>query len=125
MAIFAAMSDEEVESIMRANAERYGAVYTNMSATTVRKQVAETRARGYAFIPGTLAPGFRGIAVPLLQEGGNPIAAIVLVSTPARLSDARRAALGDRMQKLGKEVMNSARVLSDDSTDESLFHQAD
>ncbi|MFP4894028.1 IclR family transcriptional regulator [Paraburkholderia sp. EG304] len=125
LAILAAMPDEEVESILRANADRYGAVYTHMSADIVRKQITETRARGYAFIPGTLAPGFWGIAVPLLQEDGNPIAAMVLVSTPARLSDARRAALGDRMQKLGKEVMNNARVSGDDSTDESLFHQAD
>ncbi|WP_260433898.1 hypothetical protein [Burkholderia sp. Bp8998] len=37
-----ATPDREFESIIQANAERYGVAYTNMSAHAVRKQVAKT-----------------------------------------------------------------------------------
>jgi DNA-binding IclR family transcriptional regulator len=123
LAILAAMPDSQVEATVDANAAVYGAVYKDMSAAIVRKQVMETRARGYSFIPGTLSPGYWGIAVPLLQDAGNPVAAIVLVSTPARLGDERRAALGDRMKKLGEEVMSRARLQAEKSTSESLSYE--
>ena len=123
LAILAAMPDDQVEATVEANAPVYGAVYTSMSAAIIRELVMETRARGYSFIPGTLSPGYWGIGVPLLQEPGNPVAAIVLVSTPTRLGDARRAALGDRMRKLGEEVMSRARLQGEKSTLESLSYQ--
>jgi len=94
-----------------------------MSAAIIRELVLETRARGYSFIPGTLSPGYWGIGVPLLQGPANPVAAIVLVSTPARLGDERRAALGERMKKLGEEVMSRARLQAEKSTLESLSYQ--
>jgi DNA-binding IclR family transcriptional regulator len=120
LAILAGMPDEQVESVIEANAELYGAVYANMSAAKIRQLVLETRARGYSFIPGTLSPGYWGIGVALLQEIDNPVAAIVLVSTPTRLSDARRAALGAQMQKLGEEVMSRARIQAEEWTGENL-----
>jgi len=110
LAILAALPDDQVEEIVQANAGVYGAVYSNMTAAIVRRMVRETRVRGYSFVPGTLSPGYWGIGIPLLQTSGEPVAAIVLVSTPRRLNDARRVALGHRMRQLGLEVMNHARV---------------
>jgi DNA-binding IclR family transcriptional regulator len=123
LAILAAMPDDQVDATVEANADVYGAVYKNMTAETVRKLVVETRVRGFAFIPGTLSPGFWGIGVPLLHEPGNPVAAMVLVSTPPRMGDERRAVLGDRMKKLGEEVMSRARLQAERSTLESLSYQ--
>ena len=123
LAILAAMPDDQVEATVQANAGLYGAVYSNMTAAIVRQLVLETRARGYSFIPGTLSPGYWGIGVSLLQEPANPVAAIVLVSTPTRLGDERRAALGDRLKKLGEEVMSRARLQAEKSTLESLSYQ--
>jgi DNA-binding IclR family transcriptional regulator len=123
LAILAAMPDDQVEATVDANAAAYGAVYENMTAAIVRKQVTETRARGYSFIPGTLSPGYWGIGVPLLQEPGAPVAAIVLVSTPARMGDQRRAALGERMLRLGEEVMNRALLQADKSTEDGLSYE--
>jgi DNA-binding IclR family transcriptional regulator len=123
LAILASMPDDQVEATVQANAGVYGTVYSNMSAAIVRQLVVETRARGYSFIPGTLSPGYWGIGVPLLQEPANPVAAIVLVSTPSRLPDERRTVLGDRMKKLGEEVMSRARLQSEKSTLESLSYQ--
>lgn len=123
LAILAAMSDREAEATVEANASVYGAVYSNMSAEIVRNQVLETRARGYSFVPGTLSPGYWGVGVPLLQERGNPVAAIVLVSTPARMGDERRTALGDRLRRLGEEVMNRARLQAEHLTGDDTSYE--
>jgi DNA-binding IclR family transcriptional regulator len=123
LAILAAMPDPQVEATVESNASVYGAVYKDMSAAVVRKQVLETRTRGYSFIPGTLSPGYWGIGVPLLLEPGNPVAAIVLVSTPPRLGDERRAALGDRLQRLGEEVMKRALLQAEKSTGDGLSYE--
>jgi DNA-binding IclR family transcriptional regulator len=123
LAILAAMPDAQVEATVDANSAAYGTVYENMTAEIVRKQVIETRSRGYSFIPGTLSPGYWGIGVPLLQEPGVPVAAIVLVSTAARLGDQRRAALGERMLRLGEEVMNRAQLQAEKSTEDGLIYE--
>lgn len=122
-AILAAMPDDQVESIVEANSDSYGTVYKNMTAAIARRQVLEARARGYSFIPGTLSPGYWGIGVPLLQQPGVPVAAIVLVSTQARLGDDRRTALGQRMLRLGEEVMNRAQLQAQTSSDDGLSYE--
>jgi DNA-binding IclR family transcriptional regulator len=115
LAILAGMPDDEVESIIQANSSVYANVYTDMSAAVIRELVLETRARSYAFIPGTLAPGYWGVGVPLFQEKNNPVAALVLVSTASRLNDERRDALGDRMRMLGEEIMSRALSQAEES----------
>lgn len=124
LAILAAMPDDEIEAVLQENAGRYGEIYPNMSADIIRAQIPETRARGYSFIPGTLSPGYWGIGAPLLQSPGHPVAAMVLVSTPARLHDARRDALGHRLRRLGEDVMRQARAQADEPPDESFYERA-
>jgi DNA-binding IclR family transcriptional regulator len=114
LAILAGMSDPDIEEIIKANADVYNNVYKQMSADIVRKLVAETRSRDYSFVPGTLAPGYWGIGVPLFHGKNNPVAALVLVSTPSRMNNDRRAALGARMRLLGEEIMSRASAQSED-----------
>lgn len=123
LAILAALPPDEIEATIEANAPVYGAVYKNMTAAIVRREVKETQARGYSFVPGTLSPGYWGVGVPLLQAPGQPAAALVLVSTPARMADERRAALGNRLQRLGEEVMSRARLQADRSGGEGLSYE--
>lgn len=123
LAILAAMHDAEVEATVEANAAVYSAEYSQMSAEIVRRQLVETRTRGYSFIPGTLSPGFWGIGVPLMDGDANPIAAIVLVSTLARMGEERRAALGERLLRLSKEIMNRVRLQAEPSTPDDMPHE--
>ncbi|WP_293863300.1 IclR family transcriptional regulator [uncultured Alsobacter sp.] len=124
LAILAAMPDTQVEETINANARVYGVVYPKMSAEIVRKEVIETRRRGYAFVPGTLSPGYWGVGVPILQGTDNPVAAIVLVSTADRMGDQRRAALGDRLQRLAGEVMDRAWAPSQTAGDAASYEEA-
>lgn len=116
LAILSGMPDAQVESIIAQNDGQYGTIYAHMTAAIVRELVGQTRRTGHAFIPGTLSPGFWGIGVPLLQKAGEPVAAMVLVSTPSRLNDDRREALADRMKRLADEVMHRARVQAEEWT---------
>jgi len=109
LAILAAMPDDEVTRVLQTNASRYIVRHPDMTAEVIHRLVQQTRARGYAVIPGTLAPGYWGIGIPLLRDVGNPVAAVVLVSAQ-HLSDARCTVLGNRMQQLGEEILAGARA---------------
>ncbi|MCO5396663.1 IclR family transcriptional regulator [Ralstonia soli] len=104
LAILAAMPDEEAERILKINIPEIGRRYPQMTEEALRKLIAETREQGYAVIPGTLAPGFWGIGVPVLRDG-QPVAAIVLNASAVRLSAARQAVIAARLQKVSRDLM--------------------
>lgn len=108
LAILAALPDDEVEAAMRANGRYIDERFPKSSVAVIRKMVGETRERGYAIIPGIVAPGYWAIGVPLVQHDGRPVAAIVLVASESRLHPTRRSALGERMLRISREVMERA-----------------
>ncbi len=81
--------------------------YPRITISIVRDLVRETREKGYCALPGVIVKGYCGLAVPLLQEG-RPIAAIVLVTSAARLNATRQAALGEHMRRLALDLMARA-----------------
>jgi DNA-binding IclR family transcriptional regulator len=108
LAILAALPDDEVETALRANGRYIDEHYPKSPVAVIRELVAQTRARGYAVIPGIVVPGFWALGVPLLQRDGRPVGAIVLVASESRLHATRRAALGDRMIRMSRELMGRA-----------------
>jgi DNA-binding IclR family transcriptional regulator len=108
VSMLAAMPDEEVELALAHNAEVIARDYPRSTVPVIRELVKETREMGYSVIPGIIVRGYTGLGVPVLQKDGRPVAAIVLVSSAARLNVTRRAVLGERMRRLARDLMARA-----------------
>ncbi|NPC57314.1 IclR family transcriptional regulator [Caenimonas soli] len=116
LSILAAMPDDEVDLVLSINADAIAKQFPSMTVSVIRKLLQETRERGYCSIPGILVPGYWGVGVPLLQRDGRPVAAIVLIASASRLSGARQAVIGERLQRLSRELMNRAHIeIGDDN----------
>jgi DNA-binding IclR family transcriptional regulator len=105
LAILSALSDDEVDHALQINGDHINEHYPHSPVSVIRQLVAETRERGYTIIPGIVVPGFWALGVPLLQRDGRPVGAIVLVASASRLHPTRRAALGERMLRMSRELM--------------------
>jgi DNA-binding IclR family transcriptional regulator len=105
LAILAAMPNEEAETVLKINAPEIIRRYPQVSEASLRRMLHETREQGYAVIPGSLAPGFWGIGVPVLRAEGHPVASIVLVASAIRMSTARQAVIGSRLQAVSQNLM--------------------
>lgn len=108
VAMLAALPDDEVEEALAAGAEVTARDYPRVTPAIARELVRDTREKGYCVIPGTIVRGYWGLGVPLLQQDGRPVAAIILVTSAARLNATRQAVLGERMLRLARELMSRA-----------------
>lgn len=111
LAVLAALPDEEVELALRVNGPVIDADFPNSPVRVIRSLVEPTRERGYAVIPGIVVPGYWALGVPLRQADGRPVAAIVVVASETRLHPTRRAALGERMLAMSRDIMARAQSL--------------
>jgi DNA-binding IclR family transcriptional regulator len=91
-AILAFLPAEEAEIIIAANAHLYEA-YNGLNATVVREQLPSVRERGYAIDQGHLVAGISAVALPILPQGRDVVAALTINMTSARLPTERIADL--------------------------------
>ena len=105
LAILSARPPEEADMVITINAQEIARRYPQMTESTVRSMLRETREQGYSVIPGILAPGYWGIGVPVIRPDGQPVAAVVLISSATRLSGARQAVLAARLQRMSHDLM--------------------
>jgi DNA-binding IclR family transcriptional regulator len=108
VAMLAALSDEEVEQALAAREEVIAKDYPSLTLPLTRDLVMEAREKGYCVIPGIMVKGYWALGVPLLQQDGTPVAAMILVTTEVRLNAKRREALGERMRRLAHDLMARA-----------------
>lgn len=109
VAMLAALPDDEVEQLLAHNAAAIARDHPRATLPVIRALVHETREKGYSVIPGIIVRGYWALGVPLLDADGQPVAAIVLVSSAARLNLARSAALGERMRRLAAELTERSK----------------
>ncbi len=109
LALLAAAPDPEVENILRRNAGRLKA-YPNVTEDTLRRAIADTRERGYAFNPGHILKGMYGVGVAI-HLGKQAIAALSIAANYGRMDVTRRK---DLVELLKAEA---GRIMSDLGTD--------
>ncbi len=97
LALLAAAPDEEVENVLRRNAHRLAA-YPSVSVDTLRKAVADTRERGYAFNPGHLLKGMYGIGVTIYLAK-QPVAALSIAANYGRMNVERRKEIAEMLKR--------------------------
>ena len=97
LALLAFLPEEQTEAVIGANAKRFAQF--NCTAAQLRRRVAETRARGYAYVDVGIMRGTRAIAVPVLNQVRQPVASISMSAVTARLSSERLPFIVDVMQE--------------------------
>ncbi len=108
LAMLAALPDAELELVLEINAPLIARRYPQLPMPTIRQLVQETREKGYTVIPGIQVAGYWGIGVPLIEADGQPVAAIVLVANAHRLNLPRQVVIGERLNRLSRELMSRA-----------------
>lgn len=97
LALLAALSDEEVENVLRRNAMRL-APYPSVTVDALRKAVSDARQRGYAFNPGHLLKGMYGIGVTIFLAR-QPVAALSVAAHYGRMEADRRRQIADHLRQ--------------------------
>jgi DNA-binding IclR family transcriptional regulator len=91
-AILAALPSNDAERIIKQNVAEYAPF--GLTAERVRKLVAETRQRGYAYSRGIVVPEARTVAVPLpLSSNSATMMSMSIVTLESRLLEPRRTEL--------------------------------
>lgn len=98
LAMLAALPDDEVAGVLKANAATIEEKYAAYSPRLLRDAVARTRRDGYALNPGLLMKGSWGIGVAVRGADGRPTGALSLAAIESRLDDARRRELVPMLQ---------------------------
>jgi DNA-binding IclR family transcriptional regulator len=77
---------------------------TLVAKTKIRKEIQETRSRGYAVNDQELALGRASLAVPLFQSGGSLAASFSLTGEPNELLGKKRVAMVTALQVTASEI---------------------
>ncbi|KAA9164402.1 IclR family transcriptional regulator [Amycolatopsis acidicola] len=104
MAILAQLPDREVREYLDSVdlVPQWGAMY---SRDKVETRIAETRAQGYAVIPGLVAPGCWAIAAAVFNARREPMWSLSITAVEARTGDGR-------LERLGQSLLDEAHHLS-------------
>jgi len=103
LAMLAALPDDEIEQIVRANTTRL-ASFKRLSASRIRREVQQTRARGCAFAEGHVIKEVSGIGVAIRDPRGQAFAAVSVATISSRFDDGRLTALIKVTQAAAKEI---------------------
>lgn len=79
---------EEIEAVIRSGLKPY-TPRTIVSADRLIRELAKVRVRGVALNNGEYRPGVGGVAVPILDSEGRPLAALSIAGPLIRFSAAR------------------------------------
>ena len=93
LAILAALPDEEVEATLATNAKLLQEQYPLLPPDKIRKDVAVTRARGFALNPGLIVTNSWGLGKVILSPDGRPAGALSIAAIDSRLQKARQTEL--------------------------------
>ncbi len=109
LAILAALSDQEVEEALNANAYEMAERYPTQTRELLLHEVERTRALGYAFNPGRLVQGSYAIGVTVPGQPTNSLMALSISAPDSRLGEDRRGKLA---AMLHEEAARLAVVLN-------------
>jgi DNA-binding IclR family transcriptional regulator len=104
LALLAWLPEREMERVLEENQVAY-ARFPNITVASIRKDAAAARRRGYALSANIVTEGTGGIAVPILNREGSPMAALGLTALWSRLAN-RHPLLGTRLMKEAERIMS-------------------
>src|SRR5690625_1092893 len=105
LALLAALSDQEINIILRAN-HRKMLLYPRVNSEIIKESVNQTRSLGYAFNPGYVLDGMYGIGVTVYLRG-LPIAALSIAAHQGRMGLERRRQLSNMLRQESEYISNA------------------
>ncbi len=99
LALLSLMSDDEVDQALAFNADRFAAHYPTLSPKFLKRQVRETRARGYAINPGLIVKGSHAIGVAIQDPYTGMSVALAIAGVESRFTDAHVQELATILQE--------------------------
>jgi len=103
--LVAFLPDKEIDEYIKRTEFIRFTKNTIMDAERFRESLKEVRKAGYAYTDEEIVAGTRGIAAPILTQGGYPIAGLCLSGPIQRIQ-------GKRVTKLKKLVISFAKEIS-------------
>ena len=88
LALLSIMPDEEVDQVLAFNAERFAAHYPALSPELLKRQVRETRERGYSINPGLIVKGSYAVGVAIQDPLSGASAALAIAGVESRFTEA-------------------------------------
>ena len=104
IALLAWLRDEEIDRVMERNRTAL-ARFPRLSTERIRREIRASRARGYALSSNIICEGTGGIAVPILDGEGRPIAALGATALAKRVAA--------RVDMLATHLHNEAVLIQD------------
>lgn len=104
-AILSALSEAQVDAILRDGMERF-TQHTIVDPAALKVQLQIIRARGYATDDEEIVEGTRCVGAAVIDRSGRPIAAISVAGPTYRMTVARA-------EQLGREITEAAQRISD------------
>lgn len=104
LAMLAALCDEEVENVIAANAGLIAANYPGITPESLRRDVALTRANGYALNPGLILPNSWGIGVAIRNPDGTLAGALSIAAIDSRMRPERQPELAELLRDEAKRI---------------------
>lgn len=102
MAILSALDPAKANAILEANAARFEPYKTTREALAER--LATSRERGVVYADPAIVRGTRAVAVPVLDQAGNPAAAISTIAVRQRIPAPRVALLTNQLRTAATDL---------------------
>jgi len=95
LAMLAALPDAEVDTILAANADLLAEKHPLLLPEKLRRDVAQTRARGFALNPGLVVANSWAVGRVIRAPDGRPAGALSIAAIDSRLQKPRQAVVAD------------------------------
>ena len=110
LALLAALPDEEITDILMKIEPQLGN-YAGYSVARLRKEIRETRERGYALIRGYQIEDILTLSCAIRDPQGQYIAAISVATISSRLSNGRENSVAELVSSAAREIEERLRKL--------------
>ncbi|NIE66875.1 IclR family transcriptional regulator [Burkholderia sp. Ax-1719] len=104
LAMLAALDDGEIDRCIAENADLLKKSYPNFSVDLLKREVANTRERGYSVNEGLVVTGSWGVAVAVHGHTGDIVGALTIAAVESRMGP-------DRQPELAKKLVAEAKRL--------------
>jgi DNA-binding IclR family transcriptional regulator len=92
LALIAALPDDEIEEILKINADRLAA-FKAVRPARIWREIQQARVRKYALAEGHVVKEVSGVGVAIKDPRDQPIAAVSVATISSRFESGRQAAL--------------------------------